>query len=214
MDRGSAASSSCGRAATSSTCWALASSPRSSRSLKASKFPAWYMSFASEVKCMMWVQTRFRKSASCETIIAVLPVSPPVHVLWMKSTSQFTASTSRWFVGSSSSSRPARWATAQARARRICQPPLRAPTAFSSISSASKPTSARALLKSASDAAVLPWFRFRAYSRAGVEGAMPRRMASCLRCTTRNSCGKPSMSFLAIRAMSVVLPVPLAPTTP
>mmetsp|Transcript_46633 Transcript_46633/g.148911 ORF Transcript_46633/g.148911 Transcript_46633/m.148911 type:complete len:164 (+) Transcript_46633:1135-1626(+) len=125
MDRGSAASSSCGRAATSSTCWALASSPRSSRSLKASKFPAWYMSFASEVKCMMWVQTRFRKSASCETIIAVLPVSPPVHVLWMKSTSQFTASTSRWFVGSSRSSSPGETKRAQASATRMRQPPDR-----------------------------------------------------------------------------------------
>mmetsp|Transcript_20088 Transcript_20088/g.56954 ORF Transcript_20088/g.56954 Transcript_20088/m.56954 type:complete len:218 (+) Transcript_20088:84-737(+) len=74
---------------------ASASLPPRAVFLKASKLPAWYASFPSEVKCTTSVQTLFRKSGSWETIMAVPPVFPPMQVLLMNSTSHAVAWTSK-----------------------------------------------------------------------------------------------------------------------
>mmetsp|Transcript_143986 Transcript_143986/g.460222 ORF Transcript_143986/g.460222 Transcript_143986/m.460222 type:complete len:282 (+) Transcript_143986:880-1725(+) len=195
--KGFPASLSAGFSTTSKSSLALASSPLSTVALKESKSPGWYTNFASFVKWITCVQT-----------------SPPTHVLRMKATSHATASVSKWFVGSSNNSKLAFCATAHARAKRICQPPLSACTAFSSISSPSKPTACKAFSKSSSEAAVAPLFLSCAYSLAVVFCPMPRKMASCRRCTTRTSCGKPTISLDAILDINVVFPEPLEPTTP
>mmetsp|Transcript_53331 Transcript_53331/g.152893 ORF Transcript_53331/g.152893 Transcript_53331/m.152893 type:complete len:299 (+) Transcript_53331:839-1735(+) len=212
--KGFPASLSAGFSTTSKSSLAFVSSPLSTVALKESKSPGWYTNFASFVKWITCVQTWFKNSASCDTIIAVPPASPPTHVLRMKATNHATASVSKWFVGSSNNSKLAFCATAHARAKRICQPPLSACTAFSSISSPSKPTACKAFSKSSSEAAVAPLFLSCAYSLAVVFCPMPRKMASCRKCTTRTSCGKPTISLDAILDINVVFPEPLEPTTP
>mmetsp|Transcript_101464 Transcript_101464/g.310263 ORF Transcript_101464/g.310263 Transcript_101464/m.310263 type:complete len:313 (-) Transcript_101464:99-1037(-) len=161
--------------------FASASLPPKACFLKSSKLPGWYANLPPAVKCTTSVQTLFKKSGSCETIMAVPPVAPPTQVLLMNPTSQATALVSKWFVGSSSSNTSACCAMAQANAKRIRQPPDKALTALSKFSS-SNPTSTSDLASlgsSAGDTGPPPWPpRSFAYCRAGVEASMPCKMAS------------------------------------
>mmetsp|Transcript_92386 Transcript_92386/g.298581 ORF Transcript_92386/g.298581 Transcript_92386/m.298581 type:complete len:202 (-) Transcript_92386:471-1076(-) len=189
------------------------SSPRRTVALKLPKLPAWYTSLPSEVNWMTSEHTWSKKTSSCEMIIAVPPDSPPMQVPLMNSTSHCTPATSRWFVGSSSNSKFAFWATAHAKAKRICQPPLRPATAFSSISSP-KPTPARALATASSDVTSASPLRWRVYSRAVVDGSTPCKILSWLKWAILIVSGKPTISFRAILPMSVDFPEPFDPTTP
>ena len=115
------------KSASSASCFsyrALATAMRSSRaSRNAAKFPV-YQCSPLPLTSATWSQAPSMSSCSCETITVVHGES------LIQRASQLFAASSRWFVGSSSNSKPASPDPAgdsnrRANATRICHPPLR-----------------------------------------------------------------------------------------
>mmetsp|Transcript_16564 Transcript_16564/g.56459 ORF Transcript_16564/g.56459 Transcript_16564/m.56459 type:complete len:249 (+) Transcript_16564:2377-3123(+) len=150
----------------------------------------------------MWamsVTTLSMNSASCVTssVVAFCLLKYPA--------SQSMLFLSRWFVGSSASSRSASCSMARAMDSFIFHPPLSSPT---------RPVSCFSLKPISVSVSWISWSPTSVSRRMNCSGVWFPFTISCLMYTTLMSCGKPMMSRASMRFISVVLPVPLRPTRP